>query len=65
MSDPGEGIITDDVLAEIEGRKITGMDFRRVYFQQLQAFQASAGGELSEEVLRQLGIGHQVLQPDD
>ncbi len=62
VSDPGEGVITDDVLAEIEGRKITGMDFRRVYFQQLQAFQASAGGELSEEVLRQLGIGRQVLQ---
>ena len=62
VDDPGEGLVPGGVLAEIEGRQITVDEFRRVYLQQLQAFQASSGGEVSEETLRQLGIDQQILQ---
>ena len=62
VGDPGAGIVPGGVLVEIEGRQITVDAFRRVYLQQLQAFQASSGGEVSEETLRQLGIDRQILQ---
>ena len=62
VNDPGAGVVPSGVLAEIEGRQITAADFRRIYLQQLQAFRTSAGGEVSEEVLRQLGIDRQILQ---
>ena len=62
VNDPGAGVVPSGVLAEIEGREITVAEFRRVYRQRLQELRTSAGGEVSEEVLRQLGIDRDILQ---
>ena len=62
VDDPGAGVVPGGVLAEIEGRQITVDAFRRVYLLQLQALQASSGGEVSEETLKQLGIDQQIFQ---
>ncbi|HAK56445.1 MAG TPA: hypothetical protein DCP38_13350, partial [Acidobacteria bacterium] len=53
------GAAPTDVVASVEGREITSNDFRRVYFQQLQSYQMAYGGELNDQLLRQLGIDQQ------
>ena len=58
---PSAGVGPTGIVAEIEGRQITAADFRRVYFQRLNQIRASAGGEISEDLLRQLGIDQQIL----
>ena len=61
VDDPSAGVGPTGIVAEIEGRQITAADFRRIYLQQLDQLRASAGGELTEDLLRQLGIDQQVL----
>ena len=56
------GAAPNDVVASVEGRQITAAEFRRVYFQQLQFYQLAYGGDISEQLLRQLGIDQQILQ---
>ncbi len=51
-----------DRLASIESRSISVADFRRRYQAQAQAYRASYGGNLTEELLRQMQVPHQVLQ---
>ncbi len=50
------------VLARVGGHEITTMEFRRVYLQQVQNYRLQTGDELSEDVLRSLGVHRQVLQ---
>ena len=50
------------VLAQVGEHEITVAEFRRIYQQQVQEYRLQAGGELSDEVLRQLGIDRQLLQ---
>ncbi|MAP41560.1 MAG: hypothetical protein CMP01_05030 [Woeseiaceae bacterium] len=52
----------NDIVAQIEGRAITTESFRRVYYQQIQSYQAAYGGNIDEQVLRQLGIDRQILE---
>jgi peptidyl-prolyl cis-trans isomerase D len=52
----------NDIVAQIEGRAITTENFRRVYYQQIQSYQAAYGGNIDEQVLRQLGIDRQILE---
>ena len=61
VDDPSAGVGPTGIVAEIEGRQITAADFRRVYLQQLDQLRASAGGEITEDLLRQLGIDQQIL----
>ena len=56
------GAAPSDLVASVEGRPITSADFRRIYFQQVQSYQLAYGGELDEQLLRQLGIDRQILQ---
>ena len=51
-----------DVLAEVGNYKITVFKFRQVYLQQLQNYRLQTGEEISEDVLRSLGIDRQILQ---
>lgn len=53
---------TTDVVAEVEGRGITAGEFRRTYQSQLQAYRNAYGGNISEQMLKQLGIESQILQ---
>jgi peptidyl-prolyl cis-trans isomerase D len=56
------GAAPTDVVATVDGRRITAMDFQRAYAIQLDQLRASAGTSLDENLLRQLRIGPQLLQ---
>ncbi|MCH2277893.1 MAG: peptidyl-prolyl cis-trans isomerase [Vicinamibacterales bacterium] len=56
------GAAPTDIVASVEGREITSADFRRIYFQQVQSYQLAYGGELNDQLLRQLGFDRQILQ---
>ena len=51
-----------EVVAEVEGADITVRDFQRRYAAQLQAYRNAYGAQMSEQLLRQLGIEQQILQ---
>ena len=51
-----------DVLAEVGDHEITVTQFRQRYLQQLQQYRLQSSGEITEEVLRSLGIDRQILQ---
>ncbi len=61
LQDPTNMAATDTV-AVIDGREISAEEFRRTYQAQLQAYRAAYGGEMSEQLLKQLGIDQQILQ---
>jgi peptidyl-prolyl cis-trans isomerase D len=49
-------------VATVEGREIREDEFRRTYQQQLQAYRSAYGGNMTEQLLRQLGVDRQILQ---
>jgi peptidyl-prolyl cis-trans isomerase D len=50
------------VLAQVGNHEITVAEFRRIYQRQIQEYRLQAGGELSDELLRSLGVDRQLLQ---
>jgi peptidyl-prolyl cis-trans isomerase D len=56
------GAASGDTVATVQGREITTADFRRSYDAQLQAYRDAYGGNVSEQLLKQLGIDQQILQ---
>ena len=52
----------NNVLAKVGEHEITVAQFRQVYLAQLQQYRLQTSGEISEEVLRSLGIDRQILQ---
>jgi peptidyl-prolyl cis-trans isomerase D len=56
-----DGMSTDAV-ASVDGRTITVNEFRRAYQTQLQVYRQAYGGNISEQMLKQLGISQQILQ---
>jgi len=54
--------LPNTVLARVGEHEITVMQFRQAYRQQLQAYRLQSGGEVTEDLLRQLGIDRQILQ---
>ena len=52
----------NEVVAEIQGRPLTAGEFQRRYLSQMQAYQTAYGGNVNEQLLRQLGIDQQILQ---
>jgi peptidyl-prolyl cis-trans isomerase D len=59
---PTAGAAPNEVLAEIQGETITVGTFQRRYTAQLQAYRNAYGAQLSEQLLRQLGLEQQILQ---
>ncbi len=61
---PGSGAdaASGDTVARIDGQQITAGEFRRIYQSQLQAYRAAYGGQMSDQLLKQLGIEQQILQ---
>ncbi len=65
LDDPtavGVGALPGEVIAEIEGRTVTAGQFRQRYNAQIQAYRTAYGGQLSDQLLRQLGLEQQILQ---
>jgi peptidyl-prolyl cis-trans isomerase D len=51
-----------DVLADVNGEPITVQAFTRRYNAQIQAYRQAYGGQMNEQLLKQLGIDRQILQ---
>jgi peptidyl-prolyl cis-trans isomerase D len=51
-----------DTVAVVNGQQIRADEFRRTYQAQLQSYRAAYGGNMSEQLLKQLGIDQQILQ---
>ena len=64
MGDSAGGIQAPSptVLARVGNHEISTMQFRRAYLQQLNNYRLQSGGDISEELLRQLGVDRQILQ---
>jgi peptidyl-prolyl cis-trans isomerase D len=58
----GANAAAGDTVAVVEGHEIHADEFRRTYLAQLQAYRAAYGGNMSEQLLKQLGIEQQILQ---
>ena len=58
----GASAAPGDTVATIEGRAITAGEFRRTYQAQMQAYRSAYGGNISEQLLKQLGVDQQILQ---
>jgi len=50
------------VVATVEGRDITVARFRRAYQQQLNVYRNAYGGQMNEDLLRQMGIDQRIVQ---
>src|SRR6185295_14405080 len=51
-----------ETIATVDGQEITAGEFRRTYQAQLQAYRSAYGGNMSEQLLKQLGVEQQILQ---
>jgi peptidyl-prolyl cis-trans isomerase D len=57
----GASAAPNAVVASVEGRDIKVSDFQRAYNQQVQQYRQAYGGNLDDQMLRQLGIEQRVL----
>jgi peptidyl-prolyl cis-trans isomerase D len=55
------GATPNEVLASVEGEPITVGAFQRRYNAQVQAFRNQYGGQMNDQLLKQLGIDRQIL----
>src|SRR5207247_5537135 len=58
----GADAASGDTIARVGGHDITAGEFRRTYQAQLQAYRSAYGGQMSDQLLKQLGIEQQILQ---
>ena len=56
------GASPNETLADVEGQPITVGNFTRRYNAQVQAYRNAYGGQLNDQLLKQLGIDRQILQ---
>jgi len=62
VSGTGTDAASTDTVAVIEGHEIRADEFFRTYQTQLQAYRSAYGGQMNEQLLKQLGIDQQILQ---
>jgi len=58
----GTDASSGDTIAKVEGHAISSGEFRRTYQAQLQAYRSAYGGQMSDQLLKQLGVENQILQ---
>ena len=56
------GASPNETLADVEGEPITVGSFTRRYNAQVQAYRNAYGGQMNDQLLKQLGIDRQILQ---
>ena len=56
------GAASGDTIAVVDGQEISAGEFRRTYEAQLQAYRQAYGGNMSDQLLKQLGVDRQILQ---
>jgi len=57
----GADAASGETIAKVAGQEITTGEFRRTYQAQLQAYRSAYGSNMSEQLLKQLGIEQQIL----
>src|SRR4029079_17697951 len=62
LRETGADAASGDTVATVEGRDISAGEFRRTYQNQVQAYRNAYGGNISEQLLKQLGVEQQILQ---
>ena len=60
--DHGQAGTVNEVVATVGGQQITAGAFRTAYQNQLEAYRRAYGGNINEQLMRQLGIDQQILQ---
>src|SRR5687767_1565655 len=55
------GAAPNEVVAEVDGHDLTAGEFNQRYLSQIRAYQAQFGGNINDQLLRQLGIEQQIL----
>ena len=58
---PGTAAAPSEVLAEVEGEPITVGAFTRRYQAQVNAYRNAYGGQINDQLIKQLGIDRQIL----
>jgi len=58
----GADAASSDTIATVQGHEITAGEFRKTYQAQLQAYRSAYGNNMSEQLLKQLGVEQQILQ---
>jgi peptidyl-prolyl cis-trans isomerase D len=62
LTNPSATVGATDTVASVDGHQIRAEEFRRTYQNQLQAYQSAYGGNMSQQLLKQLGVDQQILQ---
>src|SRR5436190_3592 len=62
MRNPSGSAAAGGAVAVVEGREIRADEFQRTYQAQIQAYRSAYGANMSDQLLRQLGVEHQILQ---
>jgi peptidyl-prolyl cis-trans isomerase D len=58
----GADAASSDTVAVVNGREVRADEFRRSYEAQMQAYRSAYGGQMNEQLLKQLGVDQQILQ---
>ena len=58
----GADAASGEMVARVEGQDISAGEFRRMYQAQVQAYRSAYGGQMNDQLLKQLGIEQQILQ---
>ena len=61
LGQPNQAASATDVIATVNGRRITAGIYQQQYLQQVAQIRAQYGG-ISEDVIRQLGVGQRLVQ---
>src|SRR5204863_7743689 len=61
MQGNGAGAATGDTIAVVEGREIKADEFRRAYQAQVAAYRQAYGGQMTDQLLKQIGVDQQIL----
>jgi peptidyl-prolyl cis-trans isomerase D len=62
IDQPNVQTLPTSILAKVGAHEITVAEFRRIYQRQIQDLRLRAGGEISDELIRSLGVDRQLLQ---
>ncbi len=62
LTDPASNMAATGTVAVVEGREIRADEFQRTYQAQIQAYRSAYGANMSDQLLRQLGVEQQILQ---
>ena len=62
LTDQSGNISATGAVAVVEGREIRSDEFQRTYQAQIQAYRSAYGANMSDQLLRQLGVEQQILQ---